>query len=51
MFIGSTDMWLEVRLYSYGPRAVEGGVWCNTAQLSRWIDGSGNTFELEVDLE
>ena len=52
MFVGSTDMWLEVRLYSYGPRAVEGGVWCNTAQLSRW-DGNNptTTFELEVELQ
>lgn len=52
MFIGATDIWLEVRLFAYGPTANAGGVRCNTAQFSRWNQGlGGNTFELEVELE
>jgi hypothetical protein len=52
MFIGATDIWLEARLYSYGPSAPSGGVYCNTAQFSRWdARQTFNTFELEVDLE
>jgi hypothetical protein len=52
MFIGESDIWLEVRLYAYGPTAYIGGVRCNTAQLSRWQEGqASNTFELEVELE
>lgn len=52
MFIGASDIWLEARMFSYGPRAGEGGVWCNTAQLCRWDPSrTGNTFELEVELE
>jgi hypothetical protein len=52
MFIGASDIWLEARMFSYGPRAEEGGVWCNTAQLCRWDPShTGNTFELEVELE
>lgn len=52
MFVGATDIWLRTRLFAYGPRAAEGGVWCNTAQMSRW-DGNNprNTFELEVELQ
>ncbi len=52
MFIGATDIWLQARLYSYGPSAAAGGIYCNTAQMSRWdSNGTGNTFELEVELE
>ena len=52
MFIGASDIWLEARMYSYGPRAEEGDVWCNTAQLCRWAPSqTSNTFELEVELE
>jgi len=52
MFIGATDIWLEARLYSYGPSAPRGGVYCNTAQFSRWDPAqTSNTFELEVDLQ
>jgi hypothetical protein len=52
MFIGETDIWLQARLYSYGPSAAAGGVYCNTAQMSRWdSNGPSNTFELEVELE
>jgi len=52
MFIGATDIWLRTRLYAYGPRAAEGGVWCNTAQMSRWEGlNPRNTFELEVELQ
>jgi len=52
MFIGASDIWLEARMFSYGPRAEEGGVWCNTSQLCRWDPSqTSNTFELEVELE
>ena len=52
MFIGASDIWLEARLYSYGPSAASGGVYCNTAQFSRWdARQTFNTFELEVDLQ
>jgi hypothetical protein len=52
MFIGATDIWLQTRLYAYGPRAAEGGVWCNTAQMSRWEGlNPRTTFELEVELQ
>jgi len=52
MFIGASDIWLEARMFSYGPRAEEGDVWCNTAQLCRWHPSqTSNTFELEVVLE
>ena len=52
MFIGSTDIWLQVRLYSYGPDADRGGIYCNTAQMFRYDPRqTTNTFELMVDLE
>ena len=52
MFVGASDIWLRTRLYAYGPRAAEGGVWCNTAQMSRWEGlNPRNTFELEVELQ
>ena len=52
MFLGATDIWLEARLYSYGPSAPHGGIYCNTAQFSRWDPRQNfNTFELEVDLQ
>lgn len=52
MFIGASDIWLEARLYAYGPTAYVGGVRCNTAEFSRWQEGqTSNTFELEVELE
>jgi hypothetical protein len=52
MFLGATDIWLEARLYSYGPSASRGGIYCNTAQFSRWDPRQTfNTFELEVDLQ
>ena len=35
MFLGASDIWLEARLYAYGPTAYVGGSRCNTAQLSR----------------
>ncbi len=52
MFVGASDIWLRTRLFAYGPRAAEGGVWCNTAQMSRW-EGTNprTTFELEVELQ
>jgi hypothetical protein len=52
MFVGATDIWLQARLYSYGESAWRGGVYCNTAQMSRWDPRqTSNTFELEIDLE
>jgi hypothetical protein len=52
MFIGATDIWLRVRLYSYGPEAPTGGVYCNTAQMFRYDPRqTSNTFELMVDLQ
>lgn len=52
MFIGETDIWLQIRLYSFGPNAAAGGIYCNTAQHSRWdSNGPTTTFELEVELE
>ncbi len=52
MFIGARNIWLEARLYAYGPTAYVGGVRCNTAEFSRWQEGqTSNTFELEVELE
>lgn len=49
--IGSTDIWLRVELNSFGPNASIGGIWVNTAQHSRWGEGSsGSTFDLEVTL-
>jgi len=52
LFIGETDVWLQVRLYSYGPNAAAGGIYCNTAEHSRWdANGPATTLELEVELE
>ena len=51
-FIGATDIWLQVRLYSWGPEAPRGGVYCNTAQMFRYDPRqTSNTFELMVDLQ
>jgi len=52
LFIGATDIWLQTRLFSFGPNAASGGVYCNTVQMSRWDEAqTTNTFELEVELE
>ena len=52
LFIGATDIWLQVRLYSYGPQAFRGGIYCNTVQMFRFDPRHNrNTFELMVDLE
>jgi hypothetical protein len=52
MFIGETDIWLQGRLYCWGSRAAVGGIYCNTAEMSRWHgDPAETTFELEVELE
>jgi hypothetical protein len=48
--IGADELWLRARLYSYGTSAPSGGVWTNTAQLSRW-HGTNTTFRLQVNLE
>lgn len=52
MFIGASDIWLRVKLVTYGPSAASGGINCNTAQFSRW-DGANptTTFELQAQLE
>jgi len=48
--VGLNDVWLQARLYSFGPSAAQGGVFTNTAQLSRYTNGSGGTtFSLGVD--
>jgi len=48
--IGLNDIWLQARLYSFGSHAAQGGVYTNTAQLSRYTNGSGGTtFSLGVD--
>ncbi len=47
--LGSTDLWLRVLLYSYGPSAPSGGVWTNTSQLSRFdVSSPGTVFSLNV---
>ncbi len=52
MFTGENDIWLEARIYAYGPTAYFWGVRCSTARLSRWAEGqTSDTFELEVELE
>ncbi len=49
VFIGKKDIYVTVMLYSYGPSAASGGVWCNTAQHLRYDKNSNNvTFQLEV---
>ena len=48
--VGLNDIWLQARLYSFGSKAAQGGVYTNTAQLSRYTNGSGGTtFSLGVD--
>jgi hypothetical protein len=52
MFVGARDIWLRVRLYSWGQDAHRGGIYCNTAQMFRYDPRqTTNTFELMVDLE
>jgi len=47
--LGAQDLWLKALLYSYGSSASQGGVWTNTAQLSRWSIGSASkSFVLDV---
>jgi len=49
--VGTNDIWLQARLYSFGPSATSGGAMTNTAQLSRYDVGNQNmtTFRLGVD--
>jgi hypothetical protein len=48
--IGAGDLWLRVHLYSYGTSAPQGGVWTNTAQLSRYdINAQNTSFRLNVN--
>lgn len=52
LFIGAKHIWLQTRLYSYGPSAPSGGVWTNTAQAWRWdVRTTSNSFDLAVDLQ
>ncbi|MGV8042163.1 MAG: hypothetical protein AB2L07_19590 [Thermoanaerobaculaceae bacterium] len=52
LFIGAKHIWLQTRLYSYGPSAPSGGVWTNTAQAWRWdVRSTANSFDLAVDLQ
>jgi hypothetical protein len=52
LFVSAKNIWLQVKLYSYGPSASKGGIYVNTAQLMRWGPGqTTNTFELAVDLK
>jgi hypothetical protein len=48
--VGATDLWLRADLYSYGSEAPSGGVWTNTAQLSRYdVNSGGTAFSLNVN--
>jgi len=48
--VGLNDIWLQARLYSFGSSAAQGGVYTNTAQLSRYTVGTeSTTFSLGVD--
>ncbi len=50
--LGAQDLWLKAELYSFGPLASSGGVYTNTAQLSRWDKRSPSTtksFRLGVN--
>ncbi|MEL7497871.1 MAG: PEP-CTERM sorting domain-containing protein [Planctomycetota bacterium] len=45
----STDFWIRADLYSYGSSAPNGGVFTNTAQLSRYDVNANNTsFSIEI---
>ncbi|MCC6642046.1 MAG: hypothetical protein IT386_12875 [Deltaproteobacteria bacterium] len=48
--LGANDLWLRADLYSYGSFAPSGGVYTNTAQLSRWATNNptAKSFRLEV---
>lgn len=47
--LGASDLWLRVHLYSYGPSAASGGVFTNTAQLSRYdVNAQNTSFRLNV---
>lgn len=49
---GGSDIWLRVELVAYGPNAAAGGIYCNTAEHSRWdANGPRDTFSLEVILD
>jgi hypothetical protein len=50
--MGTTEIWLRVELYSFGPNAAAGGVWTNTAQHARFdVNLRNTTFALDVDYE
>ena len=50
--LGTSDLWLRAEMYSYGTYAPSGGVWTNTAQLSRYDTANDNTtFGLSVNFE
>ncbi len=52
MFIGRTDVYIRMKLYSYGPKAAQGGVWDNTAQALRYNKDEGNTtFKLVANAD
>ncbi len=49
VFIGKKDIYVTVMLYSFGPSASKGGIWCNTAQHLRYNKKTDNvTFQLDV---
>ncbi len=50
--IGTTDITIRARLYSYGSSAPSGGIWTNTAQFMRYSPSNDNTtFKLNVCYE
>lgn len=50
--LGTSDLWLRAEMYSYGRSASSGGVWTNTAQLSRFDTVRKNTtFRIGVNFE
>ena len=52
LFIGATDVWLQARLYAYGPYVADGLPYTDVAAMCPYDARKGdNTFELVVDLE
>lgn len=47
--LGADDFWLKAELYSFGSSAASGGIFTNTAQLSRYDSNTQNTsFSLNI---
>jgi len=51
-FLHKNNLYLKAELFSFGERANVGGIWTNTAQHSRYQNGSDiRTFELRVEFD